>query len=147
MDTMQQEVELLFPQGQEVTVAGEKLKIMPFTFGQFPKVLACLKGVRDEIEEQDKDGKMVKRTMAVDEILIQNGDKLLDLCALATGKPISFFEKVSLVEGVDLVQAMVQVNGDFFVKRLQPKLLKAMGELNGLLGGASSLASSKPVTT
>lgn len=147
MDSSVQEIELLFPQGKEVMVGGEKLTIKPFTFGQFPKVLNCLKGVQDEVEETSPEGVVKKRRLGMDELVSNYGDKVIELCTIATGRPASFFEKVEVDQGIDLLQAILEVNSDFFVKRLQPKILGVTSSLSRLLGGASSASSLPPATT
>lgn len=146
MNDMTHEVELMFPQGKELTVNGETLKIKPFTFGQFPKVLALLKGVNNETLVRQEDGTMKAVKLDTLDLVMANSDKVVDLCVIATGKPRAFFDTMSVTDGIDLCQALIEVNADFFVKRLQPKMTESVERLSSLVGAASSLSSSKTAT-
>jgi hypothetical protein len=140
MSTDIKEVELLFPQGKEVTVKGEQLVIKPLGFGKFPKLLHLLKGIQDV--KATPEGKPMK--MDTVDLIVNNADSVVEFCALCTGKPRSYFDDVPMDEAVSLVSALVAVNADFFVKRLQPKLLGVLSEVTALVGGLSSPDLSQP---
>lgn len=132
MSASAQEITSLFPQGKEVTIKGEKMLIRPFGFGQFPKVLALMKRLKDPAEGAT----LTLNTLG--EMLADNSDVVIEFAMLATKKDKTFFDDMDLVEGVDLVQAILEVNADFFVKRLQPKVMAAMQQLQSSLGALSS---------
>jgi hypothetical protein len=126
------EVSLLFPQGKEIEIKGEKLVIKPFGFGKFPKVVKLMKDFTPP-----KDGTSV--TMGnIAEMLADNSEAVMELSVLATGKPREWFDSVAMDEGVVLLKTIVEVNADFFVKRLQPRTLEAINQLQESLGALSS---------
>lgn len=126
------EITTLFPQGKEVTLKGEKFLVMPFGFGQFPKVLSLMKRLKDPAEGSQ----LTLATLGT--MLADNADVVVEFSTLATKKPASFFEDVPMDEGVALVQAIIEVNADFFVKRLQPTVMQAIEALQNSLGALSS---------
>ena len=145
--TTEKEITLLFPQGKEVTLNGKAITIKPFGFGKFPRLLKLIKG----IDTGDKLPASVEgvEDMAKTDILsliTDNAETVVEICALATNLPTKAFDEMPPDEAVDLVQAIVEVNADFFIRRLQPKLLGAMSGLTQSLGGALSQGLSPPAT-
>jgi hypothetical protein len=136
------EVEQLFPQGKEVTLKGKAYQIKPFGFGQFPKVLKLFKDVKDV--KIGGEGGVQFGDMTT--FMLENADIVVEFAMLATKEKREFFDDVALDESVDLVQAIVEVNADFFVTRLQPKLLTAMSKLTESVGGLSSQSLSQTAT-
>lgn len=128
MNDMTNEVALLFPQGKPVTLKGEIVIIKPFGFGKFPAVLKLMKGFKPP-----EDGTQVN-TINIAEMIADNADGVMDLTALATGKPRAWLDDVGMDEGVVLLKTIIEVNADFFVKRLQPQTMKAVEELQSSLG-------------
>lgn len=146
--TMEQDVELLFPQGKQVTVKKEVLTIMPYGFGQFPRVLKAIKDIADKVPDTKPtaEGVVSMGTKEITELVISAGEPVVQLCAIATKKDIKWFDDVPSDQAVDLLTAIVEVNRDFFVKRLQPKMMAAIENLSGLVGAVSSPDSSQPGT-
>lgn len=142
MNDISKEAAELFPQGKQVVVKGEEFTIKPFGFGKFPKVLELFKRLKDTPVAAGTGG-TVKEII---DIIADNGEVVVEFAMLATGKKRDFFDDVTLDQAVELVQAIIEVNADFFVKRLQPKLLEAMSKLTASLGGALSQDLSQPAT-
>lgn len=144
-----QEITQLFPQGKEVTLKGKKVVVKPFGFGKFPKVLRLLKDLKVEEESVPKDIKDIPaavRTMDVAALVVENSEKVVDLCVLAIDQPTAYFNDLPGDEGIELCQAIIEVNADFFVARLQPKLLVALSGLSKSVGGLLSQDLSQPAT-
>jgi hypothetical protein len=127
------EITQLFPQGKEVTLKGTPFTIKPIGFGKLPAVLKLLKEAKDVQVENDQ-----LKMGALGSFMMANGELVVDLCALATNQKKEFFDDVPLDEALDLLQAVFEVNADFFIKRLQPKLLTALSKLSESAGGLSS---------
>jgi hypothetical protein len=150
MNDVTKEIQLLFPEGKEVTLKGKKFVVKPFGFGKFPKVLKLLNSIKvsdvedTAIEQMAKEGKINRASIS--KIMVDNGDVVVDMCSLAISQPRDFFDDLPGDEGLDLAQAIIEVNVDFFVGRLQPKLLTVMSGLVESVGGVSSQGSSQPAT-
>lgn len=125
------EVALLFPQGKTVTLKGEEILIKPFGFGKFPKVLALMKGFKPPAEGT------ALNTFNIAEMVADNAEGVMDLAALATGKDKKWFDDVGMDEGIELLKVVLEVNADFFVRRLQPKTMQAIEQLQTSLGALS----------
>lgn len=132
-----QQIEQMFPQSKEVAVKGDTLVIKPFGFGQFPKLIKILKGANFGAGQTETTGTaIVEATAKLDviDMLTENADVVLDICALASRKPRDWFDDVPAEEGVALAMAILSVNVDFFVNRLQPMLVGALEEFNQSVG-------------
>lgn len=95
-----------------VTVAGVELAIRPFTFGQLPRVL--------EIVGPFLAGLVTQGTLDLSGLLERDSERALRLCALATGKPRTWFDEAPADEGLRLLAAIAEVNADFFRSRVAP---------------------------
>lgn len=141
------EIALLFPSGKEITLKGKKVIVKPFGFGKFPKVLQLAKDLKlDNEAPAGADGVAVAKSLDIGTIMAENADKVVDLCALALGVKSDYLDDLPPDEGIELCQAIIEVNADFFIKRLQPKLLTALSGLSGSVGALLLQDSSQPGT-
>lgn len=146
MNDTVKEIEQAFPQGKPVMLKGKPHNIMPFGFGQYPKVLKLLKEFNPEsipataVEAKGFDG------AALGKLIAENAEAVINLCVLATKQKPEFFDDLPGDEGVVLCQAIIEVNADFFVHRLSPKLLEALSGIAASVGALSSQGSSAPAT-
>ena len=126
-------LDVLFPEGKAVDAGGETLTLTPFKFGQYPKALKLMIPLVSAFKASgilglDTEGNLVISSdwmVLVDgavSLLAEVGDPMIDLCALATGKPREWLENISADEGVSLLRGVFEVNSDFFEKRIAPKL-------------------------
>ena len=126
-------LDVLFPEGKAVDAGGETLTLTPFKFGQYPKALKLMIPLVSAFKASgilglDTEGNLVISSdwmVLVDgavSLLAEVGDPMIDLCALATGKPREWLENISADEGVALLRGIFEVNSDFFEKRIAPKL-------------------------
>ena len=132
MNDMTNEVSLLFPQGKELVLKNEKIVLKPFGFGKFPAVLRLMKGFRPPEEGT------VANSWNIAQMIADNADAVMELAVLATGKPKAWFDDLDMDDGVVLLKTIVEVNADFFVKRLQPRTMEAIDQLQSSLGALSS---------
>jgi hypothetical protein len=149
MSTDTKEIELLFPQGKTITLKGKEHIIKPFGFGKFPKLLRLLKGIKVDyapksLEETIEVAKEIAKTSVIMDIITDNSDRVVEVCELATNQKKEFFDDLPPDEAVMLLHAIIEVNTDFFIKRLQPQVLSALSSLSGSVGGMLSQDSSQP---
>jgi len=147
MSDLSEEVKQLFPQGKTITLKGKDVVVRPFGFGKFPKVLKLMKDVKlDSVPADVAALTESVQKMNIMTLLADNADTVVELSALAIGQPLAYFDDLPADEGVVLCQAIVEVNADFFIARLQPKLLLAFSGLSQSVGGMLSQGSSQPAT-
>lgn len=115
----------LIQEAKVVTVKGEDFLITPYTFGQLPRVAKHIANIGQSISLEDID---------LQELAAVGGEDVLALCSIATGKSRSFFDTVGTDEGLALIAAIVEVNKDFFVKKLAP----ALGQVTKAIMGTAS---------
>lgn len=146
-----QDVTLLFPLGKSVTLKGKTITVKPFGFGKYPRILKLLKGLNVGEDAPANAGEAMKKIQGnakadIMALIADNSDAVVELCALAVDQQKAYFDDLPPDEAIELVQAIIEVNADFFIKRLQPKLLGALSGLTASVGGLLSQDSSPPAT-
>lgn len=107
----------------EVTVNGETLSIRAFPFGKLPTVTAKLAPVFSAMQ-----GLSEGSSIAYADILEIGADGLMDVLAIAAGKPAGYMDTVyDYDEGKALAMAVFEANKDLFLKKILPDLTKLMG--------------------
>ena len=129
------DLEALVPQAQVLELAGLRLTISPLVVGELP---AMLKAVRPFAEQLGSDPDWLA-------LLCDHGDALLTALALASRQPRDWVDALALDNAVTLAAAVFEVNADFFVRRVAPKVGDLAQGLNGqqsrrLAGSTPSLA-------
>lgn len=125
------EIQTLFP-GKEVTLStGETITIKPFTFGQLPKALKLSQKIGQALADSYNAGKLSDAKVAVSaaiEVLAEGGEEIIELVGLATGKPRAWFDTVPGEDTLDILNAFIEVNKDFFTQKVLPKVMGLMKE-------------------
>ncbi len=117
------DLEILVPQPVELTIAGESITFMPLKVGQLPVFLRTV----DPIIRQ-----MTSPLIDWLSILGTHGEALLAALALATGKPLSWVEQLSADEAIALAAQVVEVNADFFIRTVIPRIEAITGKISAL---------------
>lgn len=120
------DLDLLVPQAQALELAGQHLAISPLVLGELP---AMLKAVRPFAEQLSGEPDWLA-------LLCEHGDALLAALALASRQPRDWVEALALDEAITLATAVFEVNADFFVRRVAPKIGALAQGLNGRLAGS-----------
>jgi hypothetical protein len=141
-------------EGETIEVAGEQLTIKPFRLKQLSAVLRCVESLTEHgvFERSDNDGNKV-REFSFPKMLLKGGDSVIEILAIATGKPVEWLGELNPVDGTRLAKAVWGTNADFFTRN-QAALRETLGpvwalveELIPNLGVASSSDSSAPATS
>lgn len=124
---MSDDLKVLFPEGKTVEANGESITLKPFTFGQLPKVMNLIAPV---IKQMNQSGVVGASTTlgAIEswvDLFASGGESLIGFMAWATGKDRVWFDTMSMDEGVMLMQAIIEVNSDFFGRRILPLITPA----------------------
>lgn len=140
------DLEVLEPAPTEVSYRGERLEIQPLTIGQLPKFVRIARPVIDMLLDADLDslaaGADVDLMM---DLIDKHGEKVFDAAALITGKPRDWIEGGDPAEFIALALKFVEVNRDFFTRKLAP-LLAARAKPSSGDGETVSSSSSNTVT-
>lgn len=113
----QTELEVLFPEGKIINISGSDITIKPFTFGQLPKVMKLMK----------KLGGLAIKNGNIDfatalDVFADGGDELSVLMAECINKEVLFVTNLQMDEGLALIAAFIEVNSDFFIRKVLPML-------------------------
>lgn len=124
-------LEKIAPVPVTITVAGESLTISPIKTRELPRMLKAVKPIAAEIQAEDVAG-----------ALLANADCLVEAVAIGARKPRGWVDELDLDELVLLASAVLEVNGDFFVRAVLPGARTAMDRVDKLIGQKSSMPSS-----
>ena len=127
MDTL----EKIAPVPITITVAGEPLTIAPIKTRELPRMLKAVKPIAAEIMAENVAG-----------ALLAHADCLVEAVAIGARKPRAWVDELDLDDLVLLASAVLEVNGDFFVRAVLPGARKAMDRVDKLIGQKSSMPSS-----
>lgn len=151
-------METLFP-ARELTAGGELLSVQPFYFGQYPKAVKLLTPVVAALQSSGivkfgQDGDVTKFSLATDwpmrlpAVIADGGEAVMELLAFATGKPRAWFDRLPGDDGVALTRAVLEVNADFFARRILPAIpTAAAAEEAGAPSSPDSTATATAETT
>lgn len=124
-------LEKIAPVPVTITVAGESLTISPIKTRELPRMLKAVKPIAAEIQAEDVAG-----------ALLANADCLVEAVAIGARKPRAWVDELDLDDLVLLASAVLEVNGDFFVRAVLPGATEAMDRVSLLIGQKSSMPSS-----
>lgn len=125
---MSNELAQLFPTGKELSIRDENLTIKPFKFGELPRVFKAIEPLTVTLATMMSTKQL--DVSAIGTLLAEGGDNVLDLIAIGARKPRAWVDQLELDEGIDVLAAVLEVNADFFVHKVLPRLTQVM-EKNG----------------
>lgn len=117
------ELDILFPNGKEIVLAGTTFIIKPFTFGQMPKVIKVLQLAGAQVEQLKLQGKSATPAVALS-VIAECGEELIKLMAEILKVDADFISNLSQEEAIELLKSFYEVNSDFFKSRVMPLLTK-----------------------
>jgi len=114
--------------GREFSVGAETLRIVPFTFGQIPRVTKLLQPIAKALAGASIVGVKPDEQLwvAADwasrlvDIIADTGEDALTLLGFAIKKDRAWFDSLGADVGYELAKAVVEVNADFFTRRMMP---------------------------
>ena len=104
---------------RSLTVAGEVVHVAPLTFMEIvraAKFLAPILAAVDSINAESKD------IADLASLLTIAPDAMVKIASLSVHKDEAWFENLQADEGFDVLSMVYEVNKDFFVQRLLPKI-------------------------
>lgn len=112
---------------RSLLVRGQTIQVREVTMAELrPFVALCAPFLKafDEVEELKKrpeEGKPINE-YGLFQLLCEHGDSFMHAAALVTNVPVQFYQRIKPDEFFEVAAAVVEVNGDFFIRRLAPKI-------------------------
>ena len=129
---MTDELNIVFPSMKQITVGTETVTLSPIKFGQLPRALLTVQRIGALLVQHVNDG-TISTPAAILEIAALGGEDLIQLVALGLDKPRSWFDTLDTDTGLEILIGFVEVNLDFFTKRVLPMLNSKTEELNQVM--------------
>lgn len=120
---MTDDLNVLLPLSRNVVVKDETLTIEPFLFKDIKKVSGYVAIFRDNMAQGEKED------VSLLDIAINHSDEILEVISLATGRDITWCDKLDVASVLELIGAIVEVNLDFFSRLLFPRIKEMMGRI------------------
>jgi len=106
-----------------VQFMGRAVEVRPLTIGQIPAVTRLLRGVKigavfggdESIADIDFMG-----------LIADHGDQMIGAVAMATGMKSDEVERADPAEFIELARAIVEVNSDFFIRKVVPQIMASI---------------------
>jgi hypothetical protein len=114
------DLEVLLPQGKQVTVQNANITITPFKFGELPRVFKAIDPISNVLFKSLSSGG--NQANLITTIMSEGGDNILDLMAIGSRKPREWVDTLEMDEGVELLGAILEVNVSFFVQKVLPQI-------------------------
>ena len=132
------ELDQLNPPPTGVPVGGETLSLTPITIGELPALVRAVRPIVGAL-----------RATPIDWLALfaEHGESLLATLALTARKPRAFVDALPADEAITLAAAVLEVNGDFFVRRFLPAFERLMAALPAEPSLGGSISSSGSSTT
>ncbi len=119
------DLEVLLPEPLMVEAGGEDIAIGHMKTRQIPIMLRCAGPVVQELQQG---------AMPID-IIGRHGELVIAAVAVATGKDSEWVGQLDPHEFLDLFVAVIEVNSDFFVRVLLPRIVEAANRIETTFGG------------
>lgn len=132
------EIDVLFPDGKTLTIGGDEITIKPLTFGQIPKASKMIAPIVKALASAELGGQsLLDLAGNWVEIMAVGGEDLMSLIGWAIGKDRAWFDTLGMDDGIELVKTVIEVNSDFFTKRVMP-ILPMQSQDSGVTSSPSS---------
>jgi hypothetical protein len=122
------DLDVLVPPSQSVELGGQRFTVGPLVIGELPAMLKAVRPFADKLSG-DPDWLL---------LLCEHGDALLEAIAIASRRPREWVDALAIDEAMTLAAAVFEVNVDFFVSRVAPKISDLATKLNARPPGATS---------
>ncbi|WKB50858.1 hypothetical protein [Eleftheria terrae] len=123
------DLDVISPPAVTVNVAGERLEIRPLVLGELP---AVLKAVRPFASQLSAEPEWLT-------LLCEHGEALLQTLSLAARRPREWIDRLAVDEALVLAGAVFEVNADFFVRRVAPRIGELAQAISSRLAGPTPL--------
>lgn len=145
------DLQKVIPPRHVIVINGEEITIQQFKIGKLPLVLDAVQPMVHMLLNRDK-----KSPLDISSMLMLYSADCLRLMAVLADRPRAWIDQLDIDDAVALLTMLIEVNLDFFVQRVLPKLIEALNTtgktikentlLTNMLGRINSSNSSAPGT-
>lgn len=114
------DLDKLVPQAVEISLAGDVVAIKPLKIGQMPAFLRAITPVMQQLGGNGIDWLA---------LFGEHGDDLLTAVSIAISKPRAWVDALDADEAILVAAKVIEVNADFFIRTVMPRLNEQMGGL------------------
>jgi hypothetical protein len=142
------DVSVLEVVSNEAAYRGETLRVTPLKVGQIPRFLRTVRpmfgALAGKLGSPGQAGGGVDLELDILKLVEDHGETLIDAVAIAINKPAAWVAEGEADEFAQLVKVVIEVNADFFAKKVAPHLgsLPGGGDESAPSSGAGPTASS-----
>jgi hypothetical protein len=124
MDTLADLAAILPPQAT-VRVGGADYTLRPVVLGQVPGLLSALKPLAPTFAALDLSATGADRLgSALLTLLLEHPQVLVEVLSATSGLPRATLDAADLAETVDLLSVVIELNADFFIRAVAPRLAR-----------------------
>lgn len=124
---MADQLEKLIPQAAVVLVGGVEIEIKPLTIGLIPKITRLVKGIPLSL-----DSEVIGSGEYWLGLIGEHGDSIIEVVAVASGQSKDAVSGLPIDDFVALAVKVVEVNADFFTRKVMPAASQALAGLTSL---------------
>lgn len=106
-----------------VEIAGERIELSPLKLGELPAFARAIQPLVGHLSASPD-------WLA---LLAEHGDAAIVAIAVAARRPVDWVNGLDLGEAVYLAEAVFEVNADFFIRRLLPRVTQAAARIGQTL--------------
>lgn len=118
------DLDILVAQSSPLMCAGEAVDLTPLKVGQLPAFIRAARPILAQLGTGDVIG-----------ALLDNPDAALEAIAIASGKPRAWLDALEADDLIRLGARCLEINADFFVRRVLPEIQTASARLTTALDG------------
>ena len=120
-----------------IEIGGEPIEISPLRIGELPAFTRAIRPFAEQLA-----GEVDWPVLIVD-----HGEAVLQALAVASRRPYSWIEGLPLDDAIRLADALLEVNADFFVRRVVPACTRMAGNLASRVAGPPPSSDSSGAAT
>ncbi len=122
-------LEKIVPTPVRIDIADERLSLTPIKTRELPAMMRAIAPILAEIQKGDILG-----------ALATNADSMVDAVSIGSRKPREWVDELDLDDLVAVAGAVLEVNADFFVRRVMPILTTAIESVTRAIGSETTAA-------
>lgn len=116
---------VLPPVPVEIRVGDQTIALTPLVLGELPAFARAIQPFTTELAAEPDWLRL----------LGSHGEAMIEAMAIASRQPREWIAGLALDEAISLAQALFEVNADFFIRRVVPKVGEAVSRIGKQLAG------------
>jgi len=118
------EFDVIEPPASAATFGGRQLTVAPLKVGQLPAFARAIKPISGAVEAIAT-GRAALTLPAMLDMIADHGEAIIDAVSIASGVPVAELAEATPDQLIELAAVCMEVNADFFARRLTPALRAA----------------------